>query len=82
MRRFYLKKISSVSEAGSIDRNYERCVVCGARTDVPVDTPVGERKCYVPGGGQLCGKCCIELYGTDDLRSLQSAELDQMFPEK
>ena len=59
--------------------DYERCAVCGAMTDVLADTPVSGRKCYVPGGGQLCRKCCIELYGTDDLRSLQSAELEQMF---
>ena len=58
---------------------YEKCVACGATTNVPVDTPISERKCYVPGAGQLCRKCCIELYGTDDLRSLQSAELEQMF---
>ena len=57
----------------------EKCVSCGIATDVPVDAPVDERKCYVPGGGQLCRKCCIELYGTDDLRSLQSAELEEMF---
>ena len=58
---------------------YERCVVCRAVTDIRKNMPVKERKCYVPGAGQLCRKCCIELYGTDDLRSLQSAELDQMF---
>lgn len=64
---------------GSPGRVYERCAVCGAVTDVPADTPISGRKCYVPGGGQLCRKCCIELYGTDDLRSLHSAELEQMF---
>ena len=58
---------------------YESCVVCRGMTDVPVSTPISERKCYVPGGGQLCRKCCIKLYGTDDLRSLHSAELEQMF---
>ena len=57
----------------------ERCIVCRRLTDIPVSMPVSERKCYVPGGGQLCRKCCMELYGTDDLRSLQSAELEQMF---
>lgn len=45
----------------------ERCVLCGAPTDVPVMQSVNERKCYVPGAGQLCRKCCMELYGTDDL---------------
>ena len=57
----------------------ERCIVCGVMTDVPVSRPVNERKWYVPGGGQMCRTCCIELYGTDDLRSLQSSDMDQMF---
>ena len=67
-------------ESGENDTcDCEKCVACGATTNVPVDTPISERKCYVPGAGQLCRTCCIELYGTDDLRSLQSAELEQMF---
>lgn len=48
----------------------EACAVCGAQTDIPVDTPVGERTCYVPGGGQLCRACCMKLYHTEDLRTL------------
>ncbi len=52
----------------------EVCAACGAVTDVPVDTPVGERMCYVPGGGQLCRPCCMELYHTCDLRTLFSSD--------
>lgn len=48
----------------------EVCTACGALTDIPVDTPVSERTCYVPGGGQLCRTCCMKLYHTDDLRTL------------
>ena len=67
-------------ESGENDTcDYEKCAACGVTTNVPSGTPISERKCYVPGAGQLCRKCCIELYGTDDLRSLQSSELDQMF---
>lgn len=51
-------------------RPTEVCTVCGAPTGVPVDTPVSQRKCYVPGGGQLCEACCQALYHTDDLRTL------------
>ena len=52
---------------------YERCVVCGKLTDVPKSLPVGRRKTYVSGGGQLCKGCCWRIYGTTDLRG-ESAE--------
>lgn len=48
----------------------ERCVSCWEVTDVLVNKPISERRCYVPGVGQLCERCCIALYGTRDLRSL------------
>ena len=47
---------------------FERCVVCGKLTDVPKTLPVGRRKTYVSGGGQLCKDCCWRIYGTTDLR--------------
>jgi len=53
----------------------ERCISCGEFTDVPVNTPIKDRAFYVPGAGQLCEKCCVELYGTKDLRTLDSDEL-------
>lgn len=56
-----------ISQTDSDESCFERCVLCGAVTDVPRQQPVSERKCYVPGAGQLCEKCCIDLYGTDDL---------------
>ena len=47
----------------------ERCVLCGEMTDEPKDTDISQRKCYVPGVGQLCEKCCWETYGVTDIRS-------------
>lgn len=82
MRLREIKRILQNEADGNGSPNaaaYESCVVCGCMTDVTVSTPISERKCYVPGGGQLCRKCSIKLYGTDDLRSLHSAELEQMF---
>lgn len=49
----------------------ERCVLCGKLTCVSKATPVGKRKGYLMGAGQLCEECCWQLYGTDDLRELQ-----------
>ena len=68
-----IKKIKELHKDDQKDpyrKPLEVCVVCGAVTDIPADTPIRERKWYVPGGGQLCRKCCMELYETDDLRSL------------
>ena len=36
---------------------YERCVLCGRRTEVPVTRPVEQRESFVSGCGQLCPAC-------------------------
>ena len=35
----------------------ERCVVCGAMTDVPQFLPIENRSCDVEGCGQICRQC-------------------------
>lgn len=56
---------SGRSQADPVPRRkkdvYERCVLCGAMTDVPKTLPIDQRAGYVPGGGQLCRRCCREL---------------------
>lgn len=42
---------------------YERCVLCGRETDVPLDLPIARRDCCIEGGGQLCRDCLQKLYG-------------------
>ena len=41
----------------------ERCVLCGKKTDVPIDLPIDRRDCYVEGSGQLCRDCWRHVYG-------------------
>ena len=36
---------------------YERCVLCGKKTDIPVSMPVNRRKRFIGGCGQLCEDC-------------------------
>ena len=36
----------------------ERCVLCGANTEISVDKPINLRKNYIYGSGQLCEDCC------------------------
>ena len=51
--------------SGRIDAQgcYERCVLCGRETDVPLDLPIARRDCCIKGGGQLCRDCWQKLYG-------------------
>jgi len=42
----------------------EKCVMCGAETNIPVDMLIDLRKNYVKGVGQLCPKCYGDLYDT------------------
>lgn len=42
---------------------YERCVLCGAQTDVPLTMPVDCRLHYVEGIGQLCAHCAQRAAG-------------------
>lgn len=47
------------------DEAFESCVLCHRRTDVPRGTPVGKRRHYIEGAGQLCGACWRETYGKE-----------------
>ncbi len=42
---------------------FEKCVCCHARTDVPTELDIALRDCYVEGAGQLCRDCYYALYG-------------------
>lgn len=45
----------------SAEETYERCVVCGELTDIPIDTPIEFRNCYEIGLGQVCFNCHKEI---------------------
>lgn len=42
---------------------FERCVLCGTLTDIPLSMNIDLRYGYVEGAGQLCRKCYHELFG-------------------
>jgi NMD protein affecting ribosome stability and mRNA decay len=42
----------------------EKCVNCGAETNVPIDLHIDLRENYVEGVGQLCPKCYLKVYDT------------------
>ena len=61
-KKFFFDRKEKKLQMDSEENSFERCVLCGVVTDVPVQMPVSERKCYIPGAGQLCRDCCRELY--------------------
>ncbi len=36
---------------------FERCILCGAITDVPISLPIDLRENYEVGVGQICSAC-------------------------
>ncbi len=53
--------IKPASDIKSTSGEYEKCVLCGKKTDVKVSEKVDRREHYVTGVGQLCEKCHKEL---------------------
>ena len=46
----------------AIEKEKDKCVVCGAETKYGPNIPISEREFYVEGAGQLCQKCYYDLY--------------------
>ena len=42
---------------------YERCVLCGQTTDIPLSLSIDLRVYYVEGSGQLCRNCWQRVCG-------------------
>ena len=40
-----------------VTEEFERCVMCGALTSVPISMPVDWRENYEIGCGQICAEC-------------------------
>ena len=50
------KEADSVNNTPNTEE-FERCVMCGALTCIPVSMPIDWRNNYVIGCGQLCNEC-------------------------
>jgi NADH:ubiquinone oxidoreductase subunit E len=53
--------IKPKGEVKSTSGGYEKCVLCGKKTDVKVSEKIDRREHYVTGVGQLCKKCHKKL---------------------
>ena len=75
VNKIFVNRKKKTSQMDSGENSFERCVLCGAVTDVPRQMPVSKRKCYIPGAGQLCRDCCIDLYGTEIFETIAESEI-------
>lgn len=61
--KFFKNRLSPLSKSKEevvfipITEDFERCVMCGKLTDIPVTTPIQLREFYEIGCGQLCENC-------------------------
>lgn len=51
------KKEIECTEKASATEEFERCVMCGALTCIPISMPVDWRENYEIGFGQICAEC-------------------------
>lgn len=61
---------------------FEVCVLCGKRTDVPKSQPIELRIGYVEGAGQLCHNCWVENVQEDRKAIRRGLRLDESEQEK
>ena len=54
------KEANSVNNTPNTEE-FERCVMCGKLTSIPVSTPIDFRDFYEVGCGQLCSSCYMKL---------------------
>ncbi len=50
------KEIKSVKKTSKTEE-FERCILCGAITEIPISMPIDLRENYEVGVGQICDVC-------------------------
>ena len=75
-------KENSVKSAVDTEE-FARCVLCGAKTDVPITMPIDLRENYVVGFGQVCSSCARNLLRDENapspkqiIRAVEKSKLD------
>lgn len=52
-----------------VTENFERCIMCGKLTNVPVTMPIDWRENYEIGCGQLCVECAKKQQKTGERKN-------------
>ncbi len=50
------KKSNNIAKISATEE-FERCVICGGLTFIPISMPIKLRENYVVGCGQICAEC-------------------------
>jgi hypothetical protein len=67
-------EVGSVSEA-PIKEEYERCILCGQVTCIPVSMPIDWRENYEVGLGQVCAECAKKQREATERETLSHAKI-------
>jgi len=68
------KEVGSVSES-PIKEEYERCILCGQVTCIPVSMPIDWRENYEVGLGQVCAECAKKQREATERETLSHAKI-------
>ena len=68
------KEADSVNNTPNTEE-FERCVMCGALTSVPISMPVDWRENYEIGLGQICAECAKQRESAERENMLTSAQI-------
>ena len=58
-----------------VTEEFERCIVCGQVTCIPVSTPIDWRENYEVGCGQLCAECAKKQREASERETLSNAKI-------
>jgi len=59
----------------STGEQFERCIMCGALTCIPISMPIDWRENYEIGCGQLCSECVASRKKAEDQERLQTTAM-------
>ncbi len=51
------KETDCVEACVSVEEEYEKCIICGVTTNIPISMPIDWRENYEIGLGQICAEC-------------------------
>lgn len=80
-KKVFLKEASRLLEKDNKiqkqveNKEYESCVMCGAKTEIPVSLPIEYRIGYEIGVGQLCEICYVNIEGIKYNDAIVSQEM-------
>lgn len=73
-KKIFLDKRSKLRNTIKAEQ-FERCILCGVLTDIPISTPLEFRENYEVGCGQMCYSCHQRLQPDFNESTLSNEEI-------